>query len=108
MMWRLIREPIETAIIDGFVQLNERPGLGQHFYEQLERRVPVVGVAKTPFAGAAPVEVLRGHSKTPLYVTSIGMDPESAADHVRKMHGQYRIPTLLKRVDRLARTAIAE
>lgn len=46
------------------------PGLGQHLYEALGCQVPVVGVAKTHFAGVA-VPVLR--SQNPLYVTSVSL-----------------------------------
>jgi hypothetical protein len=31
------------------------------------------------------------------------MDQQVAADKIRTMHGRFRIPTLLKRVDLLAR-----
>jgi deoxyribonuclease V len=63
----------------------------------------VVGVAKRPFRGAPALEVLRGASARPLYVTAIGIDAAHAADGVRRMHGAHRIPTLLTRVDRLCR-----
>jgi len=49
--------------------------------------------------------VLRGDSRRPLYVTAAGLDPAAAALHVRSMHGPFRIPTLLKRVDQLCRTS---
>ena len=65
--------------------------------------VVVVGVAKTFFVGAPAREVLRGGSKMPLYVSAAGMEVEDAADSVARMHGGYRIPTMLKRVDRVAR-----
>ncbi len=98
---------IEPAcvIVDGYVWLGEeRPGLGAHLFESLGRRVPVVGVAKTAFAGATgAVEVRRGASKQPLFVTAAGIDAAVAADHVRAMHGPHRIPTLLRRVDHLCR-----
>lgn len=93
------------VIVDGYVWLGEeRPGLGAHLFEALGRRVPVVGVAKTAFAGATgALEVCRGASKQPLFVTAAGMDAAVAADHVRAMQGAHRIPTLLRRVDHLCR-----
>jgi deoxyribonuclease V len=70
----------------------------------LERQSAVIGVAKTRFMRAEPVEtVLRGRSRSPLYVTAVGMDLGEAASHIRAMHGPYRIPTLLKRADQLSR-----
>jgi deoxyribonuclease V len=99
-------QPLQAVLIDGYVWLSDdsTPGLGAHLYEALGQRVPVIGVAKTRYAGAAPARlVLRGDSRRPLYVTAAGMDGADAAEHVRSMHGPFRIPTLLKRVDQLCR-----
>jgi hypothetical protein len=49
-------------------------------------------------------EVLRGKSKKPLYVTAMGMLLERAADRVRTMHGEFRMPHLLSELDRLTKT----
>lgn len=94
-----------AVIIDGYVWLGAgRPGLGAHLYEALGRRIAVVGVAKRRFHGAGDaVPVLRGTSQVPLFVTAVGIDLVTAAEGVRRMHGAHRIPTLLKRVDRLSR-----
>ena len=99
----------DCVIVDGYVDLGpERPGLGRVLFEALERRVLVVGVAKTEFLAEDPSRgpparaITRGESKSPLFVTSTGAVDEAAA-LVRAMHGSYRIPTLLKRVDRLTR-----
>jgi deoxyribonuclease V len=99
-----------VVVVDGYVWLAaDRPGLGAHLYEALGAAVPVVGVAKTRFAGASGArEVRRGGSGRPLYVTAAGMAVEEAAAHVAAMHGPFRIPTLLKRVDRLCRGAGGE
>ena len=98
---------VRSVVVDGYVTLGAegRPGLGQHLYEALGGRVPVVGVAKTRFAGVAPrvVPVLRGQSQNPLYVTSVGMPMAEAARRVAAMHGPYRFPTLLKQLDDLTR-----
>ena len=102
----LVPQPPTTVIIDGYVWLGEddRPGLGAHLYEALGRRVPVIGVAKTAFhSTGSAVPVLRGQSLRPLFVTAIGMETQVAADQVRRMHGNSRIPTMLSRVDRLCR-----
>jgi deoxyribonuclease V len=48
--------------------------------------------------------VVRGtEAKRPLYVTAAGVGVDQAAAWVRSMHGPHRLPTLLKRVDRLCR-----
>ena len=48
-------------------------------------------------------ELRRGTSRSPLYVTAAGMEATEAARHIAEMHGPHRVPTLLKRVDRLCR-----
>jgi deoxyribonuclease V len=99
-----IGRPLETILVDGYVWLEDnRPGLGAHLYEALGRSVPIIGVAKTRFAGAEAELVSRGGSRRPLYVSAAGMDRSQAAQRVRTMHGPYRLPTLLRRVDQLCR-----
>ena len=103
-----VGERPEAVVVDGYAWLRDQgaPGLGAHLYEALGRAVPVVGVAKSRFAGAAAArEVLRGASRRPLFVTAAGMDADEAARHVLGMHGPYRIPTALRRVDQLCRTS---
>jgi deoxyribonuclease V len=105
---RRVAEPLQAVVIDGYVWLGDEnsPGLGAHLYKALGRTLPVIGVAKTHFAGAVAARpVLRGDSQRPLHVTAAGMDPAAAAEHVRSMHGPFRIPTLLRRVDQLCRTS---
>lgn len=99
--------PLEVVVIDGYVWLSadERPGLGAHLFDALDRRVVVVGVAKTAFKGSSfALPVLRGRSLRPVFVTAAGVSPQTAADWIRAMHGEHRIPTLLKKVDRLSRS----
>ena len=96
----------DTVIVDGYVWLGPdgRPGLGAHLFQALRRTIPVVGIAKSPFQGSPHAErVYRGNSRRPLFVTAAGMDGHEAAEHVKRMHGPHRIPTLLKRVDQLCR-----
>lgn len=97
----------QVVVIDGYVWLDAagRPGLGGHLHEALGGEVAVVGVAKTRFRGGPAIEVVRASSKRPLFVTSAGMDPDVAAGHVARMHGAFRIPTLLGRADALSRSA---
>jgi deoxyribonuclease V len=95
--------PLDALIVDGYVRLGSRPGLGWHLFEALGGKIPVVGVAKSRFPGANARKVCRGGSRKPLYVTAAGVDIQTAADNIRMMHGPHRIPTLLRHVDRLAR-----
>lgn len=100
--------PLEAVVVDGYVWLGEdRAGLGAHLYEALGRTVPVIGVAKTVFRAAEAVTapVLHGDSQRPLLVTAVGVPLPIAAENIQRMHGPYRIPTLLKRVDALCRQA---
>ncbi len=96
----------DEMLIDGYVMLGDRPGLGQHLFEFFSGRIPVIGVAKSKYRNSAGVEVFRGGSKRPLYVTSAGVDPREASERIRLMHGAHRVPALLKRVDLLAKGKI--
>jgi deoxyribonuclease V len=94
--------PIDLAIVDGYVWLAPgHPGLGAHLHDAIG--LPVVGIAKTSFAESDAIPVVRGTSTRPLFVTAAGIDPQEAARHVAEMHGPFRIPTLIKRADSLAR-----
>lgn len=94
--------PIDTIVIDGYAWLGaDRKGLGAHLHDHLG--VPVIGVAKTAFVGAPAVPVARGASVRPLYITAIGVDPSAAAAAVASMDGPFRLPTLIKLADSLAR-----
>jgi len=95
---------VALIVVDGYVDLDPdgRPGLGAHVHA--EYGVPVVGVAKTAFAGAThAARVLRGQSARPLYVTGAGLPVAEAAAMVAQMAGRHRLPDVLKQVDRLAR-----
>jgi len=97
----------DVIIVDGFVTLDDdgKIGLGGYLYQSLNQKIPVVGIAKNDFS--APDErrraVLRGESKTPLFLTAMGIDVDEIKPKVEKMHGLYRIPTLLKKLDQLTR-----
>ena len=79
-----------------------RPGLGAHAHAEFG--IPVIGVAKSRFGTATrAVPVVRGSSAPPLFITAAGMPSAEAADLVRRMTGQYRLPDALRRADTLAR-----
>ncbi len=96
-----------VLLVDGLVWLSAdgAPGLGGHLWAALGRTSIVIGVAKRPHPGAVAVPVLRGRSRQPLFVSAAGAEPAWAAARIAEMHGPFRIPTLLKRADRLARAA---
>jgi deoxyribonuclease V len=106
---RLLPSSPEIVVVDGYVWLSslERPGLGARLHHALGGGTPVVGIAKTAFAGVescgAVVPVYRGASKNPLFVTAVGMEPDLAGQCVRRMAGSHRIPDMVRTADRLSR-----
>tara|TARA_B100000745_G_C20136769_1_gene389689 strand:+ start:682 stop:1203 length:522 start_codon:yes stop_codon:yes gene_type:complete len=96
---------IETIVVDGYVYLDgtNKPGLGKRLYDALGQTTGVIGVAKKVFAGIGNEHaIIRGCSSKPLFITST-MDLDLAKNSIINMHGQHRIPTLLKRADQLCR-----
>ena len=98
-----ITASIDAVFIDGYVDLGARAGLGRHLYWALRGEIVVIGVAKRFFKASTALEVKRGQSERPLFVTAVGLDVHLAANMVKDMHGPFRIPTLLKRADSLVR-----
>lgn len=102
----LVQSPFQAVVIDGYVELDAsgRPGLGGYLHARLSENIVVVGVAKTAFHGSSfAIPVFRGSSQKPLFVTSRGIKKELAATLVHQMHGEHRLPTLIKQVDSLTR-----
>jgi len=102
-----INKPIKYYVIDAYCHLSVKrdPGLGAYFFDQLPKDSIVIGVAKSCFRGTKhAVELSRGGSKRSLYVTSIGIEYQEAADLIDSMHGNFRMPTILKKVDQLSRS----
>ena len=109
--------PLEAILVDGYAWLgHEHPGLGARLFDALRGKTPIIGIAKTKWAGDASaswanddshraIAVVRGLSIKPLHVTAVGTDVAVAAANVQRMHGANRLPTLLKAVDRLVRDA---
>lgn len=98
---------LEVIIVDGFVYLDDEKkyGLGGHLYEKLNKKTPIIGVAKTNFASIEKDKksLIRGESAKPLYVTAIGIELEDAFKKVESMAGEFRMPTLLREMDRLTK-----
>ncbi len=94
---------IEVIIVDGYVILDDdgKTGLGGLLFDKLERRIPVIGVAKSGFHNNKKnvLELFRGKSKKPLYITAKGMGLTLAYNRIKSMHGNYRMPSLLRILD---------
>ncbi len=98
----------ECIVIDGFVTLGHamKPGLGLHLSKALDKKTPIIGVAKSAFSDTPKSsEIYRGKSGKPLYVTVAGIELETAKSAICEMHGENRIPNLIKAADRLCRKA---
>src|SRR5215472_130668 len=96
---------LRLLLVDGYVDLDAqgRKGMGAHAHTAFG--VPVIGVAKTSFPTAThALQVLRGKSARPLFVTAAGMPLDDATELVRTMAGRFRIPDVMRRADALART----
>lgn len=99
-----ITEPIDYYVIDGYVWLGDKPGLGAYLYHATGEKIPVIGVAKTKFhANFKAQALIRGQSKNPIFITSAGIDVADSTNLVSTMDGENRLPTLLKLVDQLCR-----
>ena len=108
LMHALQRESMKfnTLIIDGYVHLKppRNKGLGLHLAESLGYEAVIIGVAKNPLTEADRYSsIYRGKSKKPLFISAFNMSLSRAADLIGSMHGEYRIPTLIKMADTLCR-----
>lgn len=67
--------------------------------------MPVIGVAKTSFFTnrQTVIELLRGNSKNPLHVSSVGYPLEDAVQKILDMDGEYKNPTILKELDKITK-----
>lgn len=101
---------IEVLVVDGYVLLDDagKWGLGAYLYEAIGKKIPVIGVAKTNFANNVlnVKKVFRGESNNPLYVSAIAIELEVAADYIKNMFGEFRIPKLLKDLDKITKEIV--
>ena len=91
-------------MVDGYADFGTPDkSLGAHVFEKYG--IPVIGVAKNRYKECRipNIEVFRGSSQKSLYVTSKGIDNETAKDWVIHMAGENRIPYLIKLADTYAR-----
>jgi deoxyribonuclease V len=101
---------VNTLIVDGYVFIDNSfsYGLGAHLWEALDKKIPVIGVAKKKYYNNenTVVEIKRGESKNPLYISSAGIENTVAADYILKMKGSFRIPGILKYLDSLTKIEV--
>lgn len=101
-------EELETIIVDGhvYVDNNGKYGLGGYLWEALDKKTPIIGIAKKSFINTEKVSfpLVRGLSKNPLYISSIGISIEKTVKKVQSLHGKHRIPTILKLVDTISKS----
>ena len=96
----------EYILVDGYVYLDgcSKPGLGSYLYDALNRKTPVIGVAKKPFDSISDeYRLYRGASRRPLYITCVGEALPRCRQMVASMHGSHRYPDLLRQVDQISR-----
>lgn len=96
-------QKVELIIVDGYTVLDDKDklGLGGYLYEALHKSIPIIGVAKSEFQSnkTKTKKLLRGESKKPLFISSIGIDLNTAYENIKSMNGNYRMPTLLQILD---------
>jgi len=93
-------------VVDGYVHLGDDKHDGLGAYVNKQTGIPVIGVAKTYFKGTPDECQVVRHGTKPLYVTSIGGDEAAARSCIETMHGNFRIPTMLRRVDQACRDSV--
>ncbi|BCE02645.1 endonuclease V [Marinicellulosiphila megalodicopiae] len=101
----------DVIVVDGFVWLDgsTKAGLGAHLFDALDKKIPIIGVAKRRFDGiTSKFELLRGDSVKPLYVTCVGVELDYSITSIANMAGKNRHPVLLKKADRLCRDTMQE
>jgi len=98
---------LDAIIVDGhiYVDNNFEYGLGGKLYEVLDKKIPIIGVAKTPFFKNKETirELYRGESKTPLYISSIGLNLDIVIDCIKNMYGKSRMPYILRDLDKITK-----
>jgi deoxyribonuclease V len=98
---------LEAIIIDGHIYTDSQGsfGLGGKLWEVLNKQIPIIGVAKSPFFNNKETvsEVYRGESKKPLYVSAIDYNKEKAVENIKNMNGEFRLPTILKQMDTITK-----
>jgi len=107
MLEEVPKGTFELIIIDGYVYVNNELslGLGGYLYHYLDKKIPIIGVAKNYFQNnqETVAKIYRGSSMNPLYISSIGINLLKAAEMVKGMNGPFRIPDTLKQLDMMTK-----
>jgi deoxyinosine 3'endonuclease (endonuclease V) len=101
-------DKVETIIVDGFLRLRfndgtEKDGLGKKLFDELNMPgLKIIGLAKSEFCRTSEISasILRGSAEKPLWVQGIGLPDNVAAGNIKMMSGEFRIPKLLKILDK--------
>lgn len=114
-------DTIDTIIVDGFVWLSEDgktliKGLGARLqdaiYNKYNTKKTIVGIAKNRYHVKIPecVDLERGLvTAKPIFITcSESCLTEHYASQVKVMHGDYRIPSIIKAVDSKTRELMSK
>jgi deoxyinosine 3'endonuclease (endonuclease V) len=99
---------IDTVVLDSYIDLMDRDGnisagLGNHLRQVVgESRFHIIGVAKTLYGKCNEISspVRRGNATNPIWVQGSGITNEEAANLVYSMYGSYKIPNLLRILDK--------
>ena len=98
---------LEAIIVDGYVYIDneKRFGLGGYLWQTLNEQIPIIGLAKNFYHGNTKTtkSIYRGKSKKPLYISSVGLELDTASDFITQMPGEFRIPDLLKKLDTITK-----
>ncbi|QPH40847.1 endonuclease V [Pedobacter endophyticus] len=98
---------VEVIVIDGYVYVDNdyKFGLGGVLWEKLNEQISIIGIAKTSFFKnkETVIEIVRGASIKPLYISAIGMELKTAAELIKNMKGDFRMPSLLKQLDTITK-----
>lgn len=98
---------VTAIVIDGYIFIDNygKYGLGGMLFESLDRKIPIIGVAKTWFEGNGKTvrDVLRGESKNPLFISAVEYPLEIAKKNIADMKGNYRIPKILQELDKMTK-----
>lgn len=97
----------DIIVVDSFITLedmdgNIKEGLGAHLLDSLNYSPIIVGVAKSMYCRCNEISLplRRGNAINPIWIQGLGCTNEEALSFISRMHGVYRIPDLLKLLDK--------